>query len=92
MFERRVVITGMGVVTPLGNDLKSFWRNLIAGVSGVGRITAFDVSDYDCKIAGEVRNFDPRAVFLEPERRASQRPLYPVDDGRVEDGHGGFRR
>ena len=47
----------------MGNDLKTFWRNLIAGVSGIARITAFDVSTYDCKIAGEVRNYDPAAVF-----------------------------
>lgn len=63
MYDRRVVITGMGVVTPIGNDLKTFWRNLIAGVSGISRITAFDVSDYDCKIAGEVRGYDPVPFF-----------------------------
>ncbi len=57
----------MGVVTPIGNDLKTFWRNLIAGVSGIGRITAFDISDYDCKIAGEVRGYDPLASFNNPK-------------------------
>ena len=67
MFERRVVITGMGVLTPLGNDLKTFWRNLIAGVSGIGHITAFDVSKFDCKIAGEVRNYDPLPYFSNPK-------------------------
>ncbi len=67
MTDRRVVITGMGVVTPIGNDLKTFWRNLIAGVSGIGRITAFDISDYDCKIAGEVRGYDPLAYFTNPK-------------------------
>ncbi len=67
MFERRVVITGMGLLTPLGNDLKSFWRNLIAGVSGVGHITAFDTTNFDCKIAGEVRNYDPVPYFANPK-------------------------
>ena len=63
MTDRRVVITGMGVVSPIGNDLKTFWRNLLAGVSGIGRITAFDTADYDCKIAGEVRGYDPKSYF-----------------------------
>ena len=67
MTDRRVVITGMGVLSPVGNDLKTFWRNLLAGVSGIGRITAFDVSDYDCKIAGEVRGYDPVAHFNNPK-------------------------
>ena len=67
MFERRVVITGMGVVSPVGNDLKSFWRNLLAGVSGVGHITAFDTTNYDCKIAGEVRGYNPLPFFTNPK-------------------------
>ncbi len=57
----------MGVVTPIGNDLKTFWRNLIAGVSGVAHITAFDVSGYDCKIGGEVRGYDPLPYFNNPK-------------------------
>lgn len=61
--ERRVVITGIGVITPLGNDLATFWNNLKNGVSGIGRITAFDTAEYDCKIAGEVRDFNPTAFF-----------------------------
>ena len=67
MYDRRVVITGMGVVSPVGNDLKTFWRNLLAGVSGVGRVTAFDVSKYDCKIAAEVKNYDPAPYFNNPK-------------------------
>jgi 3-oxoacyl-[acyl-carrier-protein] synthase II len=61
--DRRVVITGMGVVTPVGNDLETFWRNLRNGVSGIGRIQAFDTSAFDCQIAGEVRDFDPKNYF-----------------------------
>ena len=67
MSERRVVITGMGVVTPIGNDLKTFWRNLLAGVSGIRRITAFDPTEYACKIAGEVQDFDPLKFFNNPK-------------------------
>src|SRR6476469_1880763 len=61
--NRRVVITGMGVVTPVGNDLETFWKNLRNGVSGIDLISAFDPSAFDCRIAGEVRNFDPKNFF-----------------------------
>jgi 3-oxoacyl-[acyl-carrier-protein] synthase II len=57
----------MGVVTPIGNDLETFWRNLKEGVSGIGNIQAFDVSGYDCQIAGEVRDFDPKNYFNNPK-------------------------
>jgi 3-oxoacyl-[acyl-carrier-protein] synthase II len=65
--DRRVVITGIGVISPVGNDLETFWSSLKEGNSGIGRITAFDISQYDCKIAGEVRNFDPKPVFKNPK-------------------------
>ena len=65
--DRRVVITGMGVISPVGNDLETFWASLKAGKSGIDRITAFDISQYDCKIAGEVRGFDPKTVFKNPK-------------------------
>ncbi len=67
MSERRVVITGMGVLTPIGNDLKTFWRNLLAGVSGIRPITAFDPTEFACKIAGELRDFDPLQFFNNPK-------------------------
>jgi 3-oxoacyl-[acyl-carrier-protein] synthase II len=65
--DRRVVITGLGVITPVGNDLETFWAALKEGKSGIGRITAFDISQYDCQIAGEVRNFDPKPFFKNPK-------------------------
>ena len=65
--DRRVVITGMGVVSPVGNDLETFWSALKEGKSGIGRITAMDISQYDTKIAGEVRNYDPKAFFKNPK-------------------------
>lgn len=67
MNDRRVVITGIGVVTPLGNDLETFWAALKEGKSGIGPITAMDVSQYDTKIAGEVRNYDPKPFFKNPK-------------------------
>ena len=65
--DRRVVVTGMGVVTPLGNDLNSFWQNLITGQCGIDKITAFDASAYATQIAGEVKNFDPTPAFPSPK-------------------------
>ncbi len=61
--ERRVVITGLGVITPVGNDLETFWKSLVEGKSGIGKIQAFDISAYDCQIAGEVRDFEPKNFF-----------------------------
>ncbi|MDX9915615.1 MAG: beta-ketoacyl-ACP synthase II, partial [Sphaerochaeta sp.] len=55
----RVVVTGMGTVNPLGHSIEEFWRNIKAGVSGIGPITKFDASEYPAKIAGEVKEFDP---------------------------------
>ena len=56
--KRRVVVTGVGPVTPIGTGKEEFWNNLIAGKSGVGIITRFDPTDFDVKIAGEVKDFD----------------------------------
>lgn len=56
---RRVVITGLGAVTPIGNSPAEFWQSLLAGRSGIGPITHFDASRHDCRIAGEVKGFDP---------------------------------
>jgi len=66
-YDRRVVVTGMGVVTPLANDLDTFWKNLIAGQCGIGAISAFDASPFDTRIAGEVKNFDPTPAFPSPK-------------------------
>ena len=65
--DRRVVVTGLGVVTPVGNDVETFWKNLIAGQCGVEKITAFDASPYDTHIAAEVRGFDPAPAFPSPK-------------------------
>ncbi len=65
MGERRVVITGLGAITPLGLDVSTTWSKVLAGCSGVGRITAFDPSPYKTQIAAEVKGFDP-AQYLKP--------------------------
>jgi 3-oxoacyl-[acyl-carrier-protein] synthase II len=65
--ERRVVITGLGVVTPLGNSVNVFWDNLIAGKCGVDKITAFDPSPFDTQIAAQVKDFDPAPAFPSPK-------------------------
>jgi len=67
MTDRRVVITGLGVVTPLGNDIATFWSNLKNGVSGIHTIDAFDTAGYDCRIGGQVRDFDPKLFFKNPK-------------------------
>jgi 3-oxoacyl-[acyl-carrier-protein] synthase II len=65
--DRRVVITGLGVVTPLGHSLEEFWSRLLAGQCGIDRIWAFDATEYDCRIAGEVRDFDPSPALPSPK-------------------------
>lgn len=66
---RRVVITGVGVVTPVGNDKETFFNSLIAGKSGISTITSFDAADYSSQIAGEVRNFDPSPLIKKKDKR-----------------------
>src|SRR5439155_970053 len=68
--DRRVVITGMGMVSPLGNDVQTSWSNLLAGSSGAGEITAFDHSDYSVHFACELKEFDPTQWI---ERKAARR-------------------
>jgi 3-oxoacyl-[acyl-carrier-protein] synthase II len=69
-----VVITGLGAVTPLGHDVDTFWARLLAGHCGIRTISAFDPSQYDCRIAAEVREFDPTPAFpsLKEVRRADR--------------------
>ena len=73
MQRRRVVITGMGAVTPLGQGVEAFWNNLVAGKSGVGPMTLCDPTDYPCRISGEVRDFDPTQYLDAKEARRMAR-------------------
>ena len=69
MSRRRVVVTGLGLVSPVGNSVPEAWDNLIAGKSGIGPITRFDASAFSARIAGEVRNFDVAAYLSAKEAR-----------------------
>ncbi|HXV99122.1 MAG TPA: beta-ketoacyl-ACP synthase II [Anaerolineae bacterium] len=71
--HRRVVVTGLGAVTPVGNSADEAWENLKAGQSGITTITRFDVSELETKFAGEVQNFDPDALFGRKEARRMDR-------------------
>ena len=65
--RRRVVVTGMGMVTPLGTDLETVWKRLLAGESGVGYTTLFDASNFPTRISAEVRNWDVSDVGEDPD-------------------------
>jgi 3-oxoacyl-[acyl-carrier-protein] synthase II len=65
--DRRVVITGIGVITPLGIELETFWNNLKNGVSGIRKIQSFDTSSFDTRFGGEVLDFDPKKYFKNPK-------------------------
>ena len=65
--RKRVVITGLGVITPLGQGIGAFWDNLLAGQCGIGPVTAYDTEGYACAIAGEVKDFDPTPAFPSPK-------------------------
>lgn len=73
MTKRRVVVTGLGAVTPLGNTTQEFWRRLVAGESGVGPITAFDASDFSTRFAAEVKEFDADSLLGKREARRMDR-------------------
>ncbi len=92
--ERRVVVTGLGAITPLGNDVDTLWNNLIAGKNGIGPITLFDPADFAVKIAAEVKDFDPKDYMDKSEVRRSDRnvqmglaaAIQAVEDSGIE-GH-----
>jgi 3-oxoacyl-[acyl-carrier-protein] synthase II len=71
--RKRVVVTGLGAVTPLGNTRDEFWRRLVAGESGIAPITAFDAADFVTRIAGEVKDFDPEQLIGRKEARRMDR-------------------
>jgi 3-oxoacyl-[acyl-carrier-protein] synthase II len=73
--RRRVVITGMGAITPVGNDVQSAWQAIVAGRSGVGRITAFDPRDMKTQIAAEIKDFDPTQYMDRKEARRMGRVI-----------------
>src|SRR5438445_5623239 len=81
--ERRVVVTGLGVVSPLGNEVDAFWNHLLAGNCGVDTIKSFDPSKFETQIAAEVKEFDPAPAFPSPKevRRADRFAQFGVYGG-----------
>ena len=63
--KRRVVVTGLGALTPLGNSVEESWEGAIAGKSGIGAITKFDSAAFKSRIAGEIKNFDPSGAAVQ---------------------------
>lgn len=70
---KRVVVTGLGAITPIGNTLAEYWEGLISGRNGIGPITLFDASKHDCRIAGEVKGFDPQVYLDRKEAKRMDR-------------------
>jgi len=81
--ERRVVVTGLGVVSPLGHEINGFWDRLIAGDCGVDKIASFDASQFDTQVAAEVKDFNPAPAFPSPKevRRADRFSQFGVYAG-----------
>ncbi len=71
--RRRVVVTGLGIISPLGNNKEEFWSSLIDGKNGVGPMTSFDCKDYDSRIAGEVKDFVPHPFISKKELRRMEK-------------------
>lgn len=71
--NQRVVVTGLGVISPVGNEVDTFWNNLLAGKSGISRIEAFDPSDYTTKIAAEIKDFEPQDYMDKKDIRKTDR-------------------
>lgn len=71
--KRRVVVTGIGALTPVGNDVPGFWKALLEGKSGIDKITYFDISAFDARIAGQVKDFDPEAFMGKKEVKHTEK-------------------
>ena len=69
MTRRRVVVTGLGCISPVGNTVAEAWSNLLAGKSGIDMITRFDATNFSCRIAGEVKGFDVEHYMSAKEAR-----------------------
>lgn len=71
--ERRIVVTGIGAITPIGNNVEEFWKGIKEGVCGIDEITLFDTTDYKVKLAGEIKNYNPEEYFEKKETRRLDR-------------------
>ena len=79
--KRRVVVTGLGVVSPVGHTIDKFWNSLLEGKSGVKRLTRFDPTYYTCKIGAEINDFDPSQYLSAKELKRMDRFDRPRKDG-----------
>src|SRR5437867_9170640 len=89
--ERRIVVTGIGVITPLGKNIEELWQSLIAGKCGIQKITQFDASAFDTQIAAEVHDFDPSPAFPSPKEarrtdRFAQFGIYAAHQALLDSG------
>ena len=75
--SRRVVVTGLGAITPIGNNVEEFWNGLKEKKVGIGPITYFDTADYKAKLAGEVKDFDPKQ-HMDPKAAKRMEKFAPV--------------
>ena len=93
MSKKRVVITGLSALTPLGNSLETTWRNLLDGKSGIGPITLFDATDYDARIAGEVKDFKPEefGIAVKQVRRMDRFAQFAVAGAYMLMPHSGYQ-
>ncbi len=71
--RKRVVVTGVGAITPIGKTPEEYWEGLASGRNGIDKITAFDASHHDCRIAGEVKDFDPHEYMDRKEAKRMDR-------------------
>ena len=87
--SRRVVITGLGAITPVGNDVETFWNNIKSGVCGIDFITRFDTTEFKVKIAAEVKGFDP-LVYMDRKEAKRMDVFQPVRSSFSNTGCRGF--
>ena len=88
--SRRVVVTGLGAITPIGNSVEEFWNGLKAKKVGIGPITAFDTAEYKAKLAGEVKDFDPKQ-YMDPKAARRMERFKRADGFQSSEANGAVR-
>ena len=88
MSKRRVVVTGLGAVTPVGNNVQAFWESVKTGKIGIGEITRFDTADFKVKLAAEVKDFNAKDYM---DFKSAKRIVFPVCSGCIKGSYGRCR-
>ena len=88
MSKRRVVVTGLGAVTPVGNNVQAFWESVKTGKIGIGEITRFDTADFKVKLAAEVKDFNAKDYM---DFKSAKRTVFPICSGCSKGGYGRCR-